>query len=112
MIGMGTFLLGMAKPALVILGVVAVFLFSTWFIPRLGEWFVAAGIAACISIIVLFGVKGSYIINAILAGTFLGTIVLVVIGYALMRHHQKQCGFFWREMAALPEVAGDMEVKK
>lgn len=107
MIGMGTFLLGMAKPALVILSIVAIFSFSTWFIPRLGEWFNGAGIAVCAGIAALFILKGAPVLNALLVGTLLGSIALIVIGNILVRNQRRQRGSFVGEMATLQEVAGD-----
>ena len=104
-IGIGTFLLGMVKPALVILGVVAVFLFSIWFIPRLGQWFVSAGISVCGGIVALFILSGVAILNALLVGTFLGSVVLIVMGNMLIRRQRLYSGSFRGEMAELPEVA-------
>lgn len=110
-IGMGTFLLGMVKPALVILGVVAIFLFSTWFVPRLGEWFVGAGVAVCVAIAALFILSGAPVLNALLVGTFLGSIALVAMGNMLIRRQKLHYGSFVGEMAELPEVA-EMEEQK
>lgn len=108
-VGLGTFLFGMVKPALVILGVVAVFLFSTWFVPRLGQWFVGAGISVCGGIAALFILSGVAILNALLVGTFLGSAVLIVMGYMLIQRQRLHSGSFAGEMAELPEVAGREE---
>ena len=104
-IGIGTFLLGMVKPALVILGIVAVFSFSIWFIPRLGQWFMGAGISICGGIAALFILSGVAILNALLVGTFLGSVVLIVMGNMLIRRQRLYSGSFRGEMAELPEVA-------
>lgn len=109
-IGVGTLLFGMLEPALVLLGIVATFLFSPWFIPRLGEWFRGAGIAICAGIAALFVLKGvPMLLNTFLVGTFVGSVGLIVMGYIFIRHHRKQYDFLRKEMAELPEVVGGEE---
>ena len=112
-IGVGTFLLGTAKPALVILGIVGIFLFSTCYVPRLGEWFVGAGSAVCVAIAALFILNGTPILNAFSVGTFLGSVVLITMGNMLVRRQRLEYWSFAGQMAELPEVTGDAkEVKK
>ena len=111
-IGIGTFLLGMAKPALVILGIAAIFLFSWWVVPRLGEWFMSTGVAICVAAAALSILREASIRSEFFIGTFLGSVILITLGAMLIRRKKLQYGEFAGEMAELQEVIGDVEVSE